>query len=116
MRALLFMVIALLPAACIPQSNTAVTGHEAQTVRIIIGFSDPEFDYQNPAFLETLARELAAEVTFMHPLSGKAALYLCKTHDSEDILVSRLNRLAERQPTIKYAEPDQKRTIRSRTY
>lgn len=111
MRALLFMAVALLTAACIPRSNAVVDGHEAQTVRIIIGFSDPEFDYRSPAFLETLARELAAEVTFIRPLSGNAALYLCKTHDSEEALLSRLERLAE-HPAVKYAEPDRKRAIR----
>lgn len=116
MRALLFMAVALLIVACIPRSNAVVTGHETQTVRIIIGFSDPEFDYQNPAFLETLERDLAAEITFIQALSGNAALYLCKTRDTEDALLSRLDRLADRHSSIKYAEPDVKRTIRRKTH
>lgn len=115
MRVLLLMAVALLSTACISRTNTVVTGHETQAVRIIIGFSNSAFDYQSPAFLETLARALAAEITFLRPLSGNAALYLCKTSDPEGILVARLDRLAG-SPAIKYAELDQKRTIRQRTY
>lgn len=113
MRALLLTAIALLIVACIPPTNAVVNGseaHNSQTMRIIIGFTDPEFDYQSPAFLETLTRSLAAEVSFLRPLSGNAALYLCKTKDTQAALASRLDRLAE-YPGVKYAELDQKRTI-----
>lgn len=118
MRALLFMGIALWGVACIPHNHAIGTGNQAnsnQAMRIIIGFSEPEFDYGNPAFLETLSRDLNAEVTFLQPLSGNAALYLCQPHNSIDKFHSRLKNLSARSD-IEYAEPDQKRMKQSRTY
>lgn len=113
MRALLFMAAALL-TACIPHTNAVETGDVNLTVRVIIGFSDPEFDYQHPAFLETLSRKLTAKVTFLKPLSGDAALYLCETGDTKDVLMSRLDRLAK-HADIRYAELDQTRKIQNKT-
>lgn len=110
MRILFFTAVAML-AACIPHTNAVDTGNKAhpdRSTRIIIGFSDPGFDYQDPEFLEILSQKLAAEVTFLRPLSGNAALYVCEPRDPEDVFTSRLSRLAQ-LPGIDYAEPDQKR-------
>lgn len=118
MRTLLFVAAALLSAACIPRNNALIQpGNSANTLtaRIIIGFSEPGFDYRNPAFLETLSRDLAAKITFLRPLAGNAALYLCESSQSMDILAPRLNKLSE-YSMIEYAEPDQKRMLQQRTY
>ncbi|HEX7027445.1 MAG TPA: hypothetical protein VF268_09395 [Gammaproteobacteria bacterium] len=111
MRALLFAVVALLGTACIPSNHAIGSGNEAnsQTVRIIVGFSRPGFDYDQPAFLQTLSGELAAEVTFLRPLSGNAAMYLCQTTGPIDVFLARLKNLSAHSD-IEYVEPDQKRT------
>lgn len=118
MRALLFTAAALFGAACTPHNHAVSSGPEAnnsQAVRIIIGFSDPGFDYRHPAFLETLSRDLDAEVTFLRPLSGNAALYLCRIRDPIDTFFTRLQNLSAHSD-IEYAEPDQKRMKQNKTY